>query len=371
MVESLRAGFNATIIAYGDSGSGKTHTMLGGQPAVGTGPSSSGGGAAPGPGAGAPAASPQDGLIPRVLRRLFTQLALEMGPAAPPGSGGAAVAGGGGGGTGSYAPSEAGDDASSCCGGGETPRAGVAAARPSWSAEMAFLQVYKQAEVTNLLSQGYAEAGGFGVGAGGGGSWSGSGSGSSSSAGAGAGAAPRRMRLAPVLEAGQGKLPRDVAGFLRRRGAMVPVATADEALARLRQGAALRCTCATVNNAESSRSHAVFLLELRIRSPRPDGSWLEQSPRLVMMDLAGSESFDSSGNAAETTAINTGLLWISNVLRDMADGAAHVNFNNHNLTRFLEVRGEECGGRGGRGCTHGAPLLLCPNCPKFARPPYP
>jgi hypothetical protein len=29
MVDSLRAGFNSTILAYGDSGSGKTHTMLG------------------------------------------------------------------------------------------------------------------------------------------------------------------------------------------------------------------------------------------------------------------------------------------------------------------------------------------------------
>jgi hypothetical protein len=62
---------------------------------------------------------------------------------------------------------------------------------------------------------------------------------------------------------------------------------ADEAMARLQQGAKLRRTCATVNNAESSRSHAVFVLELAIRTPRPDGSWLEQNPRLVMMDLAG------------------------------------------------------------------------------------
>lgn len=66
-----------------------------------------------------------------------------------------------------------------------------------------------------------------------------------------------------------------------------PLPAADEALAALQQGARLRCTCATVNNAESSRSHAVFVLELTIRSPKPDGSWLEQTPRLVMMDLAG------------------------------------------------------------------------------------
>ena len=68
---------------------------------------------------------------------------------------------------------------------------------------------------------------------------------------------------------------------------MVPVASAEEALARLQQGARLRATSATVNNADSSRSHAVLVLELTMRTPRPDGSWVEQCPRLVMMDLAG------------------------------------------------------------------------------------
>ena len=67
--------------------------------------------------------------------------------------------------------------------------------------------------------------------------------------------------------------------------------TADEALARLQQGAKLRCTSATVNNADSSRSHAVFVLELAIRTPCADGSWVEANPRLVMMDLAGGSGF--------------------------------------------------------------------------------
>lgn len=73
--------------------------------------------------------------------------------------------------------------------------------------------------------------------------------------------------------------------------------------------------------------------------------------------FAGSESFDSSSNTAETIAINSGLLWLGNVLRDLADvaekgatgggknGGCVVNFNNHNLTRFLEV---SCGRGAGR-----------------------
>ncbi|GBF97531.1 hypothetical protein Rsub_10454 [Raphidocelis subcapitata] len=310
MVDSLRSGFNSTILAYGDSGSGKTHTMLG----------------PPGPRSEA-----EEGLIPRVLKSLFGQLTEDYGPATADPSAAASVST-------SVAQSGAaseGDDAASSCngeagGGGVGGCASGGAGRTTWCASLAFLQIYKQSEITNLLSSGYSTVGGGG------------------------------MRLAPLLEAGQSKLPRDVFGFLRRRGAMLPVASADEALSRLQQGARLRCTSATINNADSSRSHAVLLLELTIRTPRPDGSWLEQRPRLVMMDLAGSESFESSTNTVETTAINTGLLHLGNVLRELADTAErggggggggalgrYVNFNNHNLTRLLE-HSMDARGRGGR-----------------------
>lgn len=231
-------------------------------------------------------------------------------------------------------------------------------------------------------------------------------------------------------------------------------------MARLSAGAKLRRTSATVNNAESSRSHAVFLLELAIRTPRPDGSWVEQNPRLVMMDLAGgaqapcclpceqgraslfcvslsgtglpataalkgrhacclavllpvtserraqcspppppaagSESFDSSANTGETTSINTGLLYLGNVLRELAElgerGGGRgglVSFNNHNLTRFLEVRppalgtqcasgryacfgvSHPCKARGltclGRGCTRTHPPNARPCSTRWTR----
>lgn len=35
MVDSLRSGFNSTVLAYGDSGSGKTHTMIGPPDSIG------------------------------------------------------------------------------------------------------------------------------------------------------------------------------------------------------------------------------------------------------------------------------------------------------------------------------------------------
>lgn len=60
------------------------------------------------------------------------------------------------------------------------------------------LQVYKESEITNLLSTGYTEKSADGS---------------------------KRMRLAPLLDAGAKRLPRDVLGFLRRKGAMVPVTT--------------------------------------------------------------------------------------------------------------------------------------------------
>jgi hypothetical protein len=61
-------------------------------------------------------------------------------------------------------------------------------------------QVYKEAEITNLLSSGYAEASTSGH---------------------------KRMRLAPVLDPGVKKLPREVVAFLRRKQAMVAVATGE------------------------------------------------------------------------------------------------------------------------------------------------
>jgi hypothetical protein len=56
-------------------------------------------------------------------------------------------------------------------------------------------QVYKESEISDLLSSGYDEAG------------------------------TKNTRLAPLLDKGKRTLPRDVAGLLRRKGAMVPVAS--------------------------------------------------------------------------------------------------------------------------------------------------
>lgn len=81
---------------------------------------------------------------------------------------------------------------------------------------LAVPQVYKQSEITNLLSHGVVECGA--------GSFSSTASGGSSGGGSGGGG-PKRMRLAPLLDSGMGKLPRDVTGFLRRKRAMLPVAT--------------------------------------------------------------------------------------------------------------------------------------------------
>lgn len=85
----------------------------------------------------------------------------------------------------------------------------------------------------------------------------------------------------------------------------------------------------------------------------------------------GSEPFESSANTAETTAINTGLLYLGNVLRELAEAGkrgergAGVNFNNHNLTRFLEVLPRGAGGAKPRSallhpaCVLSACLLDC------------
>jgi hypothetical protein len=170
MVDSLRAGFNSTILAYGDSGSGKTHTMIGPPGAFGEAEvrrRARWRGAAPRPldrsAVGAPAAgqqrdgvgrtcvellasaltwdAPQEGLIPRVLKSLFGKLVAEFGPATAEPSAAASCgpsAHASECGDGGPAASAAADDGASSCCGSEAPSA---AGRTTWSAEMAFLQV--------------------------------------------------------------------------------------------------------------------------------------------------------------------------------------------------------------------------------------
>jgi kinesin family protein C1 len=100
-----------------------------------------------------------------------------------------------------------------------------------------------------------------------------------------------------------------------------------------------RSVAKTKMNAQSSRSHSVFMLHLR--------GYNEESGAIVhgalnLCDLAGSERLDRSGAGAdavrlkETQAINKSLSCLGDVFNALATGASHVPYRNSKLTYLLQ-----------------------------------
>lgn len=112
-----------------------------------------------------------------------------------------------------------------------------------------------------------------------------------------------------------------------------------EAIEALRRGASRRISAVTLQNAMSSRSHAVFTLTL------------EQSTktttcvsRLFIVDLAGSERITMAGvkgvRLEECKRINSSLSELSNVILSLGkrkEETGFVPFRNSKLTRLLET----------------------------------
>ncbi|XP_022162800.1 kinesin-like protein KIF21A [Myzus persicae] len=144
-----------------------------------------------------------------------------------------------------------------------------------------------------------------------------------------------------------------------------PINSASEALSNLRQGALSRTTAATAMNSQSSRSHAVFTINIqqkRFVKHEDEGteSTLEdcgtnstgnQNPgefetltaKFHFVDLAGSERLKRTGatgdRAKEGISINCGLLALGNVISALGDRsrkALHVPYRDSKLTRLLQ-----------------------------------
>jgi kinesin family protein C1 len=100
-----------------------------------------------------------------------------------------------------------------------------------------------------------------------------------------------------------------------------------------------RSVASTKMNAQSSRSHSVFMLHMN--------GYNEESGAMVhgalnLCDLAGSERLDRSGAGAdaarlrETLAINKSLSCLGDVFNALATGASHVPYRNSKLTYLLQ-----------------------------------
>nr|CAI5848947.1 unnamed protein product [Callosobruchus analis] len=120
----------------------------------------------------------------------------------------------------------------------------------------------------------------------------------------------------------------------------LPVASVNEILKILQQGSAGRITGSTAMNSHSSRSHAIFTINLSMSS-KSDGE--NKQARLNLVDLAGSERLKKTGAIGTTLKeginINKGLLVLGNVISYLGDEKTkngYIPYRDSNLTRLLK-----------------------------------
>ncbi|CAG5058509.1 unnamed protein product [Parnassius apollo] len=113
--------------------------------------------------------------------------------------------------------------------------------------------------------------------------------------------------------------------------------TARELLNMLENGNKNRTQHPTDANAESSRSHAVFQVYVKMRYKT---SSQLRIVKLSMIDLAGSERASATGcigdRFKEGANINKSLLSLGNCINKLADGSSYIPYRDSKLTRLLK-----------------------------------
>ncbi|KAL7464918.1 hypothetical protein ACHAXS_005246 [Conticribra weissflogii] len=120
-----------------------------------------------------------------------------------------------------------------------------------------------------------------------------------------------------------------------------------EAMDVLNTGTMNRTTASTLMNRTSSRSHAVFTVNLQQTTRGCEGVDIIAKSRFTFVDLAGSERIKKTGaegeRAKEGIKINEGLLALGNVINALADDdrlarreTIHVPYRQSKLTRLLQ-----------------------------------
>ena len=102
-----------------------------------------------------------------------------------------------------------------------------------------------------------------------------------------------------------------------------------------------RVTGATLMNATSSRSHAVFSITVESSEEGADGKPHFKLAKMNLVDLAGSERQSKTGATGqrlkEATKINQSLSALGNVISALVDGkSTHVPYRDSKLTRLLQ-----------------------------------
>ncbi|KAF2145510.1 uncharacterized protein K452DRAFT_305517 [Aplosporella prunicola CBS 121167] len=277
-VNSFVQGYNVSILAYGQSGAGKSYTM-------GT----------SGPKQQSDAQTM--GVVSRAAQALFEQLTGSSKPQAPAGSG-------------LRAPTR-------------YSTVGLPQSKPAdknWQLKATYVEIYNE-QLRDLLVSGDIPPG----------------------------------ERAPVT------IREDTKGRIILTGLQqVNINSIDDLLNALAFGSSIRQTDSTAQNAQSSRSHAVFSLNLVQKKtktgPTPGAekrrsvpleamtgeSWVTVDSKLHFVDLAGSERLKNTGaegaRAREGISINAGLASLGKVISQLSsrNSGAHVSYRDSKLTRLLQ-----------------------------------
>ncbi|XP_001629592.2 kinesin-like protein KIF17 isoform X2 [Nematostella vectensis] len=122
---------------------------------------------------------------------------------------------------------------------------------------------------------------------------------------------------------------------------MIPVNCVSEIEHVMDLGSKNRSVGATLMNADSSRSHSIFSINLEILDDDSEGNEHIRAGKLNLVDLAGSERQSKTGATGgrlkEATKINLSLSALGNVISALVDGKAkHIPYRDSKLTRLLQ-----------------------------------
>lgn len=140
-----------------------------------------------------------------------------------------------------------------------------------------------------------------------------------------------------LTKTGPLKLREDSSGVVVSGLILKQIHNAEELLHLLALGNQNRTQHPTDANAESSRSHAIFQVHIRM-ADKSTGQ--KRTVKLSMIDLAGSERAASTKGIGvrfkEGANINKSLLALGNCINKLADGLKHIPYRDSNLTRILK-----------------------------------
>lgn len=164
----------------------------------------------------------------------------------------------------------------------------------------------------------------------------------------------------PLGERSNVAIREDVKGNIILTGLrQVDVTSVEDLMNALNFGSSIRQTDATAINAKSSRSHAVFSLNLVQRRSKPTSTaekrfsvpleamsgheaMVTTDSKLHFVDLAGSERLKNTGahgeRAKEGISINAGLASLGKVISQLSSrqSGSHVSYRDSKLTRLLQ-----------------------------------